>query len=85
MFAENQGLYVVSTSPENHGAVDALCFDAGIECVSIGSVGGRTIDLLKLHDDQPDEQFASVSLADLRAAHEGFFPKLMGSELTPEF
>jgi phosphoribosylformylglycinamidine synthase len=28
---------------------------------------------------------AGVSLADLRAAHEGFFPKLMGSELTPEF
>ena len=27
----------------------------------------------------------SVSLADLRAAHEGFFPKLMGRELTPEF
>ena len=27
----------------------------------------------------------SVTLADLRAAHEGFFPKLMGSELTPEF
>ena len=27
----------------------------------------------------------SASLADLRAAHEGFFPKLMGSELTPEF
>ena len=26
-----------------------------------------------------------VSLADLRAAHEGFFPKLMGSELPPEF
>ena len=27
----------------------------------------------------------SLRLADLRAAHEGFFPKLMGSELTPEF
>jgi phosphoribosylformylglycinamidine synthase len=27
----------------------------------------------------------AVSVADLRAAHEGFFPKLMGSELTPEF
>jgi hypothetical protein len=26
-----------------------------------------------------------IPLADLRAAHEGFFPKLMGSELTPEF
>ena len=31
------------------------------------------------------EDVGSVSLADLRAAHEGFFPKLMGSELTPEF
>jgi hypothetical protein len=28
---------------------------------------------------------AFVSLADLRAAHDGFFPKLMGGELTPEF
>jgi phosphoribosylformylglycinamidine synthase len=28
---------------------------------------------------------AGVPLADLRAEHEGFFPKLMGSELTPEF
>jgi hypothetical protein len=26
----------------------------------------------------------SLSLTALRAAHEGFFPKLMGSELTPE-
>jgi len=25
-----------------------------------------------------------IPLADLRAAHEGFFPRLMGSELTPE-
>jgi hypothetical protein len=27
----------------------------------------------------------SVTLAELREAHQGFFPKLMGSELTPEF
>jgi hypothetical protein len=26
----------------------------------------------------------SVSLAELRAAHEGFFPRLMGAELAPE-
>ena len=25
-----------------------------------------------------------ASLSDLRAAHEGFFPKLMGTELTPD-
>jgi hypothetical protein len=30
-------------------------------------------------------QETEIPLADLRAAHEGFFPKLMGSELTPEF
>jgi hypothetical protein len=29
--------------------------------------------------------FGEIPLADLRAVHEGFFPKLMGSELTPEF
>jgi len=27
----------------------------------------------------------TISLAELRAAHESFFPRLMGSELTPEF
>ena len=42
--------------------------------------GGDTIE-----DDWPDFRTFSVSLTDLRAAHEGFFPKLMGSELTPEF
>ena len=31
------------------------------------------------------EHVGTVPLADLRAAHEGFFPKLMGNELTPEF
>jgi phosphoribosylformylglycinamidine synthase len=41
----------------------------------IGVTGGRVLRI--------DE--AEISLADLRAAHEGFFPKLMGSELTPEF
>jgi phosphoribosylformylglycinamidine synthase len=30
-------------------------------------------------------ELARIPLAELRAAHEGFFPKLMGSELTPEF
>jgi phosphoribosylformylglycinamidine synthase II len=30
-------------------------------------------------------ELARIRLADLRAAHEGFFPRLMGSEVTPEF
>jgi phosphoribosylformylglycinamidine synthase subunit PurL len=42
----------------------------------LGTVDGNSIRSPHFHE---------VSLADLRAAHEGFFPKLMGSELTPEF
>jgi phosphoribosylformylglycinamidine synthase subunit PurL len=40
-----------------------------------GEVGGNTLELLS----------GTIPLADLRAAHEGFFPRLMGNELTPEF
>jgi phosphoribosylformylglycinamidine synthase len=49
--------------------------------VPIGVTGGEaiTFDLVGRGGEQ------SVSVADLRAAHEGFFPRLMGSELTPEF
>jgi phosphoribosylformylglycinamidine synthase len=40
-----------------------------------GTVGGQSIQLSS----------GEIPLADLRAAHEGFFPRLMGSELTPDF
>jgi hypothetical protein len=32
-----------------------------------------------------DDEEWYVFMPDLRAAHEGFFPRLMGSELPPEF
>ncbi len=48
----------------------------GIDGVYLaGTVGGDSLQLVS----------GEVSLADLRAAHEGFFPRLMGSELAPEF
>ena len=47
---------------------------AGIEIENAQEIG-RTND---------DETLWGRSLTDLRAAHEGFFPKLMGSELTPD-
>ena len=50
-------------------------------CCFIGWTGGDVIAL----DSQRERSLCEASLADLRAAHEGFFPKLMGSELTPEF
>jgi hypothetical protein len=40
----------------------------------IGKVGGGELVL-------QDTEVAPVSLAELRRAHEGFFPKLMGGEL----
>jgi phosphoribosylformylglycinamidine synthase len=48
---------------------------ANIFAAAVGNVGGA---------DVRGPGFA-VSIADLRAVHEGFFPKLMGSELAPEF
>jgi hypothetical protein len=49
--------------------------------VPIGTTGGDALlfDLIGRGGRQ------SVSLQGLRAAHEGFFPSLMGSELAPEF
>jgi phosphoribosylformylglycinamidine synthase len=79
LFGEDQGRYVVSTS--DPGTVIAAANAAQLFAVPIGATGGDriTFDLLNRGGEQ------SVTLADLRAAHEGFFPKLMGSELTPEF
>jgi phosphoribosylformylglycinamidine synthase len=79
LFGEDQGRYVVTTrDPEK---VRAIANAAQLFTVPIGTTGGDAIvfDLVGRGGRQ------SVSLADLRAAHEGFFPKMMGVELTPEF
>jgi phosphoribosylformylglycinamidine synthase subunit PurL len=79
LFGEDQGRYIVSTrDPES---VRAAANAAQLFTVSIGVTGGDSIvfNLIGRGGEQ------SASLADLRAAHEGFFPKLMGRELTPEF
>jgi phosphoribosylformylglycinamidine synthase len=79
LFGEDQGRYVVTTS--NPDQVRAIANAAQLFTVPIGTTGGDSLvfDLV----DRGGRQ--SVNLADLRAAHEGFFPKLMGNELTPEF
>ena len=68
-FGEDQGRYVVTVRDE-YRLAKALDL-LPIDYRKIGTVGGDAV--------------VGVSLADLRAAHEGFFPRLMGSELTPEF
>jgi len=73
MFGEDQGrLLVTTTRPD---AVVARASAANIYSARIGETGGSAVEGTGF----------SASLRDLRAAHEGFFPRLMGSELTPEF
>jgi phosphoribosylformylglycinamidine synthase len=79
LFGEDQGRYVVTTRDPDR--VRAIANEAALFAVPIGTTGGDALvfDLV----DRGGAQ--SVTLKDFRAAHEGFFPKLMGSELTPEF
>ena len=72
-FGEDQGrMLVATTDPES---VKAAATAAKIFSAPIGRIGGNTLI----------GPAFTVSLADLRGAHEVFFPKLMGSELTPAF
>jgi phosphoribosylformylglycinamidine synthase subunit PurL len=77
MFSENQGYYIVAVSTKNMAEVEARCFEAGIECVRIGCVGGSAIDVFEVNDGKSDAIISSVPLADLRAAHESFFKNWM--------
>ena len=79
LFGEDQGRYVVTT--RDPGAVRSAANASQLFAVPIGTTGGDriTFDLVGRGGEQ------SVTLADLRAAHEGFFPRLMGGELPPEF
>ena len=68
LFGEDQGRALVAThDPE---AVVAAATRANIFAAAIGTTGGAAIS----------GPGFSASLADLRAAHEGFFPKLMGAD-----
>jgi len=72
LFGEDQGRYVVTTRDPD--GVRAAANAAQLFAVPIGTTGGDalTFDLIDRGGPQ------SVSLAALRAAHEGFFPALMG-------
>ena len=73
-FAEDQGVYLVT--PHDHALADFLhaAHAAGVEVEPLGRTGGK-----RLIFERPDRDDV-VSLDALRAAHEGFFPKLMGAD-----
>jgi phosphoribosylformylglycinamidine synthase subunit PurL len=66
-FGEEQGRYVVTTSDTY--ALHKACSFSNLARVKIGTTGGSSI---------MDQDFEEIPLAALRAAHEGFFPALMG-------
>ena len=68
-FAEDQGCYVITTSDAN--AVLQACHFDRIRCTLLGYTGGDSLQF---------NAMKSAILADLRVAHEGFFPKLMGAD-----
>ena len=83
-FAECQGIFVV-TARHQLDVIEAAKA-AGRPCTWVGTTGGETIrsmpmvgfagDLTKI--DMP--AMREISVTDLRRAHEGFFPKLMGAD-----
>jgi len=86
-FGEDQGLYVVTVADDEQlsalTALEEACDAAGVQCAIIGAVGGDSIKFVDVKEWEADrfEGLAEVSLGQLRAAHEGFFPKLMNGEL----
>ncbi len=74
-FGEDQGLYLV-TVPDDHLA--EFLADAAAADVPADPIGRTIKDRLIFELDEGDW---CVSLADLRAAHEGFFPALMGDTI----
>jgi phosphoribosylformylglycinamidine synthase II len=69
LFGEDQGRYVVTTG--NSDPVLRALARAGVPHLFLGSVGGEALRLPGARE---------VPLAELRHAHEGFFPQLMRGE-----
>jgi phosphoribosylformylglycinamidine synthase len=79
LFGEDQARMLVTTRwPEG---VRAIANAAQLFAIEIGTTGGDSIAIRSSATGATE----AVALTDLRSVHEGFFPKLMGSELTPEF
>ncbi|QIK79214.1 phosphoribosylformylglycinamidine synthase subunit PurL [Sphingomonas piscis] len=74
LFAEDQGLFVATVA--DHAILDLLG-DATERDIPIAPIG-RTAGTRLIFEFSDSDH--AVSIADLRKAHEGFFPKLMGGD-----
>jgi phosphoribosylformylglycinamidine synthase len=74
LFGEDQAVYVITSTRDPSELIEKLN-QYGVVAEHIGTTGG---DSLTIGDF---DRAATIPLADLRAAHEGFFPALMQGEL----
>jgi phosphoribosylformylglycinamidine synthase len=80
LFGEDQGRYVVTfADSDDCDAAIAMAARAGVEAWSIGIVAGQSLLFYRFNGDETVG--VPVELSDLRRAHEGFFPALMGGEI----
>ncbi len=70
-FGEDQARYVVSLAPTNVDAFTLAAKTANIEIMQIGTTEGKSLI---------SEDGLSVAIADLRHAHESWFPEFMGDD-----
>jgi phosphoribosylformylglycinamidine synthase len=88
LFGEQQGRFVCTVASEEVAKqIRTLVEGQGLQFAILGRTGDHHSRSLEFGGYRPGDSgyIAGISLAELRAAHDGFFPKLMGSELTPEF
>jgi len=73
LFGEDQARYVVTATPAQAEAIQAAAAKAGVALEQVGTVTAEAT--LKIASGP------SISVADLRIAHEGWFPAYMSGEL----
>jgi phosphoribosylformylglycinamidine (FGAM) synthase-like enzyme len=76
LFGEEQGRFVITTSQPD--ALRANLEESGLIFWYCGETAGRSLRSA-LDSDHADLEW-EIPLADLRAANEGFFPRLMGAD-----
>ncbi|ASY63102.1 Phosphoribosylformylglycinamidine synthase, synthetase subunit [Sinorhizobium sojae CCBAU 05684] len=74
-YGEDQGRYVVTVADTNVDSVAARAKAAGIALPVIGKTGGVAVKL---------GEAKAVPVAELRSAHEAWFPTYMGGDLAPD-
>ena len=70
LFGEDQARYVITATPDEAGDILAEAMEAGVPAITLGVTGGTT---LVFRGAPP------VPVADLRRAHESWFPEYMKS------